>query len=108
MIKTVNEELLEAITINEIDRSHRLGKSQAGKIRPVIVKFARYHTRNKIFRKKKLLKGKQVSITESLTKRRVAELKEAREKHGFHDVWTSDGKILYKGNSDNKIKVFYD
>lgn len=108
VIKTVNEELLEAITINEIDRSHRLGKSQAGKIRPVIVKFARYHTRNKIFRKKKLLKGKQVSITESLTKRRMAELKEAREKHGFHDVWTSDGKILYKDNSDNKIKVFYD
>ena len=108
VIKTVNEELLEAITINEIDRSHRLGKSQAGKIRPVIVKFARYHTRNKIFRKKKLLKGKQVSITESLTKRRMAELKEAREKHGFHDVWTSDGKIRYKDNSDNKIKVFYD
>ena len=108
VIKTINEELLEAITINEIDRSHRLGKSQAGKIRPVIVKFARYHTRNKIFRKKKLLKGKQVSITESLTKRRMAELKEAREKHGFHDVWTSDGKILYKDNSDNKIKVFYD
>ena len=53
------------------------------------MKFARYHTRNKIFRKKKLLKGKQVSITESLTKRRMAELKEAREKHGFHDVWTS-------------------
>ena len=108
VIKTVNEELLEAITINEIDRSHRLGKSQAGKIRPVIVKFARYHTRNKIFRKKKLLKGKQVSITENLTKRRMAELKEAREKHGFHDVWTSDGKILYKDNSDNKIKVLYD
>ena len=108
VMKTVNEELLEAITINEIDRSHRLGKSQAGKIRPVIVKFARYHTRNKIFRKKKLLKGKQFSITESLTKRRMAELKEAREKHGFHDVWTSDGKILYKDNSDNKIKVFYD
>ena len=108
VIKTVNEELLEAITINETDRSHRLGKSQAGKIRPVVVKFARYHTRNKIFRKKKLLKGKQVSITESLTKRRMAELKEAREKHGFHDVWTGDGKILYKDNSDNKIKVFYD
>ena len=54
VIKTVNEELFEAITINEIDRSHRLGKFQAGKIRPVIVKFARYHTRNKIFRKKKL------------------------------------------------------
>ena len=108
VIKTVNEELLEAKAINKIDRSHRLGKSQAHKIRPVIVKLARYHTRNKIFRKKKLLKGKQVSITESLTKRRMAELKEAREKHGFHDVWTSDGKILYKDNSDNKIKVFYD
>ena len=35
VIKTVNEELLQAITINEIDRSHRLRKSQADKIRPV-------------------------------------------------------------------------
>lgn len=107
IIKTVADDLNETITNDDIDRSHRLGKPQDGKTRPVIVKFARYYTRNKVFKKKKNLKGKRVSITESLTKRRMAELKEAREKFSFENVWTSDGKILYKDQSDNKIKVYY-
>ena len=34
-------------------------------------------------------------------------LKSAREKYGFEDVWSSEGKILYKDVSDgNKIKAF--
>ena len=44
----------------------------------------------------------------SLTKRRKGELKEARSKHGFANVWSSDGKILYKDMSDHRVKVFYD
>ena len=42
---------------------------------PIIVKFARYNVRNAIFRKKKILKGKAVSITENLTKKRITEMK---------------------------------
>ena len=34
--------------------------------------------------------------------------KEAREKHQFRSVWTADGKILYKGGNDNKVKLYYD
>ena len=43
------------------------------------------------------LKGKTVSITESLTKRRVVELKKAREMYGFKNVWSQfhDSKILF-------------
>ena len=33
-------------------------------------------------------------------------LKEAREKHHFTNVWTADGKILYKDVNDNKIKLY--
>ena len=50
-----------------------------------------------------------MSITESLTKRRVVELKKAREMYGFKNVWSQDGKILFSDVNDrNKVKVFYD
>ena len=53
--------------------------------------------------------GKSESITESLTKRRVVELKKAREMYGFKNVWSQDGKILFSDVNDrNKVKVFYD
>ena len=73
------------------------------------MKFARCNLFNLIFRKKKILKGKAVSITENLTKTRITEMKVARETYGFKNVWSQDGKILYTDANDrNKIKVFYD
>ena len=51
----------EEITIHDIDRVHRLGKSKLDNNvpRPIIVKFARYNFRNRIFKtKKKNLKEK--------------------------------------------------
>ena len=41
---------------------------------PTIVKFMRYKDRNKIFRNKKWLKGKKMSMTESLTGLRMRSL----------------------------------
>ena len=36
-------------------------------------------------------------------------LKKAREDHGFENVWSSEGNILYKDVSEgNKIKVYFD
>ena len=46
------------------------------KQRPIIVTFARYNDLNKIFRNKKKLKGKKISITESLTANRMEKFKE--------------------------------
>ena len=60
------------------------------------------------FKKKKLLKGTQVSITQSLTAKGMGILKDAMEKHQFCKVWTPDGKILYKDGNDNKVKLYYD
>ena len=55
------------------------------------------------------MKGKSISVTESLTKKRIEALKKAREDHGFENVWLSEGKILFKGISEgNKIKVYFD
>ena len=110
IIKTIKDKMDVEITPESIDRTHRLGKKQqnTGRPRPIIVKFSTYNTRHKIFRNKKVLKGKGVSITESLIQKRVELLKKAREEHGFKSVWTQDGKILFVGNVDNKIKVYYD
>ena len=36
-------------------------------------------------------------------------LNEAREKFGSKNVWTYDGRILYKDNNDGqKIKIYYE
>ena len=63
-------------------------------------------TENKFFSKEKLLKGKGISITESLTRFRMKKLEEAREKHGFKNVWSIDGRIMFKDAND-KLRVYY-
>ena len=62
----------------------------------------------RVFTKKKRLKGKNMSITESLTKIRMSALKEARNNFGFSSIWTADGKILYKEEGDAQTKVYFD
>ena len=37
----------------------------------------------------------------------MEQLKKAREEHGFQNVWTHDGKILFKENGSNSTKIFY-
>ena len=72
-------------------------------------KYAKYNVRNAIVRKKKIVKGQAVSITENLTKKRITEMKIVRETYGFKNVWLQGGKVLYTyANDKNKIKVFYD
>ena len=118
VIDTIKEKMEEEIEKNERDRSHRLGaRKNNGKSRPVIIKFVRYNTSVlsreefwcRVFKNKKKLKGKSISVTESLTKKHMEALNKAREDHGFENVWSSEGKILYKDVSEgNKIKVYFD
>ena len=106
VLKAINEKLDVEITENEIDRSHRIGRKKDGqKPRPIIVKLTRYNTRKKVFASKRRLKGTGVSITESVTAKRMEQLNKAREERGFTNVWTNDGKILFKRS--NKIKIIY-
>ena len=48
------------------------------------------------------MQGKSITVTESLTKKRMEALKKAREDHAFENVWSSEGKILYKDISQGK------
>ena len=110
VIETVKEKMGSDISSAHIDRTHRIGAppKQSGKVRPVIVKFVQYNDRRKIYTNKNLLKGTKVSITESPTVRRVAKLKEPKEKFGFKNVWSNEGKTIYKDNGDDKTKIYFD
>ena len=47
---------------------------------------------------KRNLKGKQVSISENLTKRRYEIYKAAMNKYGLGKVWTNEGRITTEVN----------
>ena len=107
VVKLIKDNLEEDVDLTELDRSHRIGKKKSnGKARPIIVKFARYNVRRKVFYNKKKLKGKNISITESLTKFRMEKLQEARELYDRKSVWTYDGCIMFKVNGE--VEIFYD
>ena len=111
VLKLFREELNEDVLLADLDRTHRIRKKSDSSSKPrlLIIKFAPYNIREKVFKIKKTLKDRNISITESLTRYRMSVLNEAREKYGFRNVWTCDGRILYKDNNDGqKIKIYYD
>lgn len=83
------------ITINDIERSHRLGKPGAsGRPRPIIVRFSSYRIRAAVFAQKRMLKGSAVVVQEDLTRFRYMLLKKAVASYGFGKVWTADGRFF--------------
>ena len=105
-IDFINENLDIKIDEIDIDRSHRIGHydKTKKKARPIIIKFARYNVSGRVFQEKRKLKGTRKTITESLTTKVIGQLNDAREKYGVNNVWSYDGKILYKINKE--VKVF--
>ena len=96
------------MSVKDLDRSHRIGKRNSkSKRRPITIKFISYNNRREIFNNKKQLKGTGVSITESLTAERMRMLKTARDQLCFKDVWSIDGRIIYKDSASTKPKLFY-
>ena len=107
VIETVKEKIWLDTSCADVDGTHRIGATpkKSDKVRPVIVKFVRCNDRRKTYINKKLLKqGTKVFIAESLTLHRVAKLKETKEKFGFQNNWSNDGRIIYKDNGDDKTK----
>ncbi len=83
---------------SDIDRSHRLGRKQVGKPRPIIVKFVRYNVRRQVLKSRKKLKGKKMGIQEHLTPFTEHLLKKAedlsRKAAWVKRVWTWDGRVV--------------
>ena len=108
VLNIINNDLEIDLMEIAIDRTNCTGdpKKKKKKVRSLIVKFVRYYDRKQVFSNKKHLKGKGISITESLTSFRMKKLEEAREKHGFKNVWSTDGRIKLKDAND-KPSVYY-
>ena len=100
-IDFINDNLGIKLNKIDMDRSHRIGRYDKvkNKARPIIVKFAPYSVRGRVFHEKQKSKGTGKSITESLTTKGLA-----RRKYGFNNVWSYDDTILYKVN--NEVKVY--
>ena len=95
------------LSVNDINRDHWIGKPSPQKKIPIIIQFAQYNDRIKVFWNKKKLKDSRISITESLTGRQMEELSKAHNDHGSKNMWAIDGKILSKENGNTKAKLFY-
>ena len=87
-----NLKLDPLLQLNDIDVAHPLPSNNINYC-PVIVKFLRRNQRNSVYSSKRLLKGKRMIITESLTKRRIQLLNEAREVFDWKSVWSFHGDI---------------
>ena len=97
IMKTMKEEIDIDIRQQDLDQTHRVGNTKVckeGKSRPIIIKFSRYDVRSAVDKKKK-----KVLITERLTAKRVGLLQEAQGKYRLRNIWTTDGRNLYKENN---------
>ena len=99
------------VTLDEIERSHRVGPVRPGRCRDIIVKFTSYRVRRKIFgeRVKTKVRGYEgVFINEDLTKPRNELLLKARKmakSNLLKSAWSSDGTILVRDLFDTKHRI---
>ena len=84
------------ISSSDIDTCHVLPTKRSKPV-PIIIKFVRRSVRELVFINKKKLKvddnSEKLSITESLTKRRLNLLMEAKKAFGYSNVWSYNGSI---------------
>ena len=68
VIQAIKSEIDIDIDVKDIDLTHWIGAKTENNRRNIILKFVSYSERRKVFNSKKRLKGKNLSITEILTK----------------------------------------
>jgi hypothetical protein len=93
ILQVCNTKLGLDININDIGRSHVIGKVK----NVSIVRFLSYRIRNRVYTNKKALKGHPdgIFITEYRTElvKKLSQLKYSKQ---IYTYWTSDGKIYVK------------
>lgn len=82
---------------SDVDACFRIGRANAGKTRPLLIKFSNGFHRQSVFSRKKMLKGTKYVIKEDLTAEKVKLLKLTIAKAGGNGkVWTNFGTIFLK------------
>ncbi|MCG8048797.1 MAG: hypothetical protein N0E48_24860 [Candidatus Thiodiazotropha endolucinida] len=99
------------VSLQEIDRSHRVGRPRENKPRDIIVKLSTFRVRQRLFKSRTSLKTNGyagVFMNEDLTKFRSGLMftgrKLVKEKR-ILGAWSSNGTILFKDNEDNIHRI---
>ena len=77
----------------------------------IVMKFVRRHTRQLLLAKRRLLKGKQIVLSEHLSPSRAALLKKASlmvANNKLTSSWSQDGKVLIKTLQNRTVQIFAD
>ena len=82
IIRTISHHLNMNLTPQDVDIAHPLRKATNGKTL-VIIKFVKRSHRNAIYQKKRLLASCGLSLTESLTKKKLNLLQARRQRGGI-------------------------
>lgn len=95
------------LQMQDIERCHYVGREKKNKSRQIIVKFARYHDKNRVFAAKSNLKGNpsKTFMTEDLTGSNhsvVKELLALKIDSKIDSFWTSNGRIYVKKGTDSE------
>ena len=101
VITTLNLHLNLSLDINCVDIAHPLPTARNGNT-SIIIKFLRRSTRNQVFKRKRLFSRTGLAVTESLTKRRLSLLNEAKSLLGDKNVWTYKGTVFTNINSKHE------
>ena len=104
-LRTINEHLEVELTGKELDRTYRFGNPKSGnkRPRPIIIKFALYNIRRKVFVNKKKFKQYWNFNYRKSDQAQDGILKKAKNEFGFN-VWTVDGRICYYDELAKKLR----
>ena len=107
----INNKMDIDMTTSALDRVHRIGKKKEGTTRPLLVKFATYRERYRVYKAKQRLKSEgttRIFVNEDLTRKRSLLLYKARQmkrRKLIQDCWSYDGQILIKDSRGKVIPI---
>lgn len=102
VIGIISSKLKLDITLNDLDRVHRVGKKNDNmKPRAILIKFTNYQKRSLVYNNKRNLKGTSYVIREDLTRNRLEVYGQAVKKYGIRNVNTRDGLVIVRTAPDD-------
>ena len=110
VVNYINKNILpgEPINVDDVERCHPVGPKESPQI---LIKFKSYHTKNKVFRAKKQLRGNpdKTFVTEDLTQFNHNIIKTLLKLHTTKEIcsfWTNNGVIYVKTSEEEPaIKI---
>ena len=110
VLNICNDNLEQPITINDIGRTHTIGKITEGKA-SIIARFISYRKRQMVYSNKRKLKDHPdgTFISENLTRQRfqiIRKLNHFRKKGDINSYWTQDGRVFVKPSENSDRRDF--